>query len=155
MSNTQSKQIKQTFDDTEDDVFFCRDKLILTLEEVSKTTDDVLMKCYVAYDHNESEYFVCGKRQGDGFEDFKFYCKSRKDLTAFLRYTLSDESTTGDTTLSHVLYSYKDLCEQYYVDYWVLYDQEDTNTEISGFNDATFSRNWLSPLLKMLKYVRY
>jgi hypothetical protein len=167
MSNTQSKQSNQNNQmlyeqcDAQEGCTFLKDKLILKLEEVSKTTGDVIMKCFVAYDHNESEYFVCGKSQiADEFdsrvpEDFNFYCKSRKNLTLFLRYTLSDEACTADTTLNHVLYNYKDLEEQDYVDYWMLEDQEDSNSEISGFNDATFSRSWLTPLLKTLKYVRY
>ena len=155
MSNTQSKQPL-----VEDFVFF-KDKLVLKIEEVSAFTDDVLMKCFVVYDHNEHEYFVCGKRQkvkfsaNPGPEDFKFYCESRENVIAFLRYTFMDDMTPGDSTLTHVLYNFKHLDEQDYVDYWTLEAQEDPNLAISGFNGATFSKKWLSPLLKMLKYVRY
>ena len=162
MSNTQSKQTEQlVVDDFLEDPVFLNDKLVLKIEEVCAFTDDILMKCNVVYDHNESEFFVCGKRREVEFyakpgpEDFKFYCESRNNLIAFLRYTFMDDMTPGDSTLSHVLYNFKNLDEQDYVDYWTLEDQEDSNSEISGFNGSTFSRKWLSPLLKMLKYVRY
>jgi len=149
-------------DDYQEEPVFLNDKLILKIEEVSTTSDKVSMKCFIAYDHNESEYFVCGKRseieycvKPPGPEDFKFYCKSRNHLIEFLRYTFMDDMTPGDSTLTHLLYNYKDLDTQDYVDYWTLEEQEDPNSEISGFNGATFSRSWLSPLLKTLKYVRY
>lgn len=133
------------------------DKLVLKLEETSEETGDIQLKCYVVYDHTEDEYFICGKNQStDGlreFEDFKFYCKTRKRVTSFLKYLLSSTDASGK--INHVLYNYKYLDEYDCVDYWVLEDQEDSQCELAGYDGANFSKSWLSPLLKTLKHVRY
>jgi hypothetical protein len=142
-----------------DDLFYS-DKLILKLEEIDEESDSVKLTCYVAYDHNEEEYFICGKRISDKEEgeegeegDFKFYCKTRKNTMYFLKYLFSSPDETGN--MNHVLYNYKYLEDHECVDYWVLNEQEDSRCELSGYDGARYSKSWLSPLLKTLKYVRY
>ena len=140
------------------------DKLILKLEETYSDSDnetsEVKLVCYVAYDHNEEEYFICGKRigekekEGEGEEeDFKFYCKTRKNTMSFLKYLFSSPDETSN--INHVLYNYKYLEDSECVDYWVLNEQEDSRCELSGYDGANYSKSWLSPLLKTLKHVRY
>ena len=153
MSNTQSKEIVSVSESKSEFCSdFCSDKLVLKLDEVSSDSM-ILRTCYVVYDHTEGEYFVCGVNVeiGNSNEDFKFYCKTRKHVVAFLKYLLSAE----DATINHVLYNYKYLDECEYVDYWMLSEQCDPNCELSGYNGADFSKSWLSPLLKTLKHVRY
>ena len=178
MSNTHSKQIQQmqqmqqeqqlnppinddNFEYDYDYEYIAQDgvysdKLILKLEDVDVETQEVKLICYVAYDHNENEYFICGKHLRNGHSeegDFKFYSKTRKNTTSFLKYLFS--SPDGSEEVNHVLYNYKYLEDYECVDYWVLYDQEDSRCELSGYDGARFSRSWLSPLLRTLKYVRY
>jgi hypothetical protein len=164
MTNMHSRQkpIELGYDEN----ILCYDNLILKLEEVNVETDEVLTSCYVAYDHNESEYYVCGKRGGvkDTLSEyFKFYCKKKRHMVEFLNYVLGDSSLCEPKSrINHILYNYKNLDlngdEEHnkdFIDYYVFEEQEDANSELSGYNRVRFDKKWLLPLLKMLKNLRY
>jgi len=159
MSNTQSKQVQmiECYDEHEYVGDTYSDKLVLKLEEVDVGTGEIRFKCFVAYDHNEGEYFICGKsmtlEDDREPEDFKFYCKSRKNTMSFLKYLF--QCPQGTEQMNHVLFNYKYLGDYECVDYWVLEEHEDALCELAGFDGATYNKSWLSPLLKTLKYVRY
>ena len=160
-----SRQIQSKFENDEN--VLCYDNLVLKLEEVDSDLDKrVLTSCYVAYDHNESEYYVCGKKHGKrggvGWEDFKFYCKKRKHMVEFLRYIIGDLSVSTSPKINHILYNYKNLDlngekehNKDFIDYYVLEEQEDINSELAGYDGVRFNKRWLLPLLKMLKNIRY
>ena len=83
MSNTHSRPIPMETDEP----VLCYDKLILKLEEIDNHTGNCVMTCYIAYDHEESEYYVCGKRRDNEMaEDFKFYCEKKSHMIKFLKY---------------------------------------------------------------------
>lgn len=172
MSNIHSKLITQNTQKTFAD-HLTYDKLVLKLEEVDTDTGDIDMSCFIAYDQNDEEYYICGKRHvpenkanGMYSEDFKFYCKSSKQLFRFLEYIIDYKLNK----VNHILYNFKELdlhdvtteekykvgdIDQDYVDYYVLQEGLDIGCEITGYDEATYDRGWLKPVLKMLKYVRY
>lgn len=161
MTNMHSRQTQSNFENDEN--VLCYDKLILKLEEVDSDSGRVLTSCYVAYDHAEAEYYVCGKKSGNmGWEDFKFYCKKKKHMMDFLKYMIGDLNITGAPRVNHILYNYKNLDlngeEEHrkdFIDYYVLAEQEDETSELAGYNEMRFNKRWLLPLLKMLKNIRY
>lgn len=153
------------------------DKLILKLEEVDSESGSIKTSCYVAYHHTEKEYFVCGKYENEE-EDFKFYCKSRKTLIEFLRYSLGCAMGNVNARVNNVLYNHKDLfwccdtnklnrengddLDKYcYLDYDSLRRREryrekgEECVEIAGYDGVVFKTKWVSRLLKMLKQIRY
>jgi len=159
MSNTHSRTAPMELDEP----VLYYDKLILKLEEIDNATGATVMSCYIAYDHEESEYFVCGKRGHALAEDFKFYCGKKSHMIEFLKYVIGDTSAVVPSSkINHILYNYKHLDlngdEEHtkdYIDYDVLALQEDRNSELSGYDGVEFDKKWLSPLLKMLKNTRY
>ena len=160
MSNTHSRPAQMEIEEP----VLCYDKLILKLEEIDDQTGRRVMTCYIAYDHEESEYYVCGKRMENPMvEDFKFYCEKKSHMIDFLQYLMGDTSTAASNSkINHILYNYKNLDlygeEEHpieYIDYYVFEEQEDVNSELSGYDGVQFDKKWLSPLLKMLKNLRY
>ena len=159
MANTHSRPIPMETDES----VLCYDKLILKLEEIDNAKGDLVMSCYIAYDHEESEYYVCGKRGHELAEDFKFYCEKKSHMMNFLKYLIGDNTATPPSSkINHILYNYKNLDldgeEEHakeYIDYYVFEEQEDRNSELSGYDGVQFDEKWLSPLLKMLKNLRY
>lgn len=161
MTNMHSRQIQSDFENDEN--VLCYDNLVLKLEEVDSDSNRILTSCYVAYDHTEAEYYVCGKKHGNaGWEDFKFYCKKKNHMVEFLRYIIGDVTVSCAPKINHILYNYKNLDlngdEEHskdFIDYYVFEEQEDANSELAGYNGVRFNKRWLLPLLKMLKNLRY
>ena len=159
MTNTHSRPAPMEIEEP----VLCYDKLILKLEEIDTATKHIEIVCYIAYDHEESEYYVCGKRGLAMAEDFKFYCKKKSHIISFLKYVIGDTTATPPSSkINHILYNYKNLDldgeEEHvkeFIDYHVLKEQEDRNCELAGYDGEQFSERWLSPLLKMLKNLRY
>ena len=134
-------------------------KLVLKLEEADADDDaTIVKKCYVIYDHSEGEYFICGMNFPSDCDsqtdDYKFYCKKRKNVASFLKYLLAGE----DTKINHVLCNYKgmyDFVRPCDVDYYVFEEHDNVACELTGYDGAGYSGDWLLPLLKTLKHVRY
>jgi len=148
------------------DFEFKKDKLVLYFEEDYDNDDEYPeMRCYVLFDHEQKEYFIAGKKSGDSYEDFKFYCKNINDVYTFLTHSIDKSSK-----VNIILYNVSDIYDnapyhhdEPYLNYYSL--DEKTNKEacdIITFSDCLDSNtmycdndNNLFVLLKMLKKVRY
>jgi hypothetical protein len=130
-----------------------QDRLVLYLEEVCDGEVDT--RCYVLYDEIEREYFVCGSRLDSDsvrYGEFKFYCKSKRDLLHYLEFVLNVEH--GSLTFG--LYNYADLFYNHeVVDYNVLEEGRTLLNEITMYLDMTYDYKQIKRLLKMLKSLRY
>ena len=147
--------------------YFKNDKLVLYFEEDTKNIFDIQIpetRCYILYDIYEKEYFICGKQNNEDSEDFKFYCKNRKDVYTFLT-NLIDKCSKVNISL----YNFSDIYEnapyyngEQYLDFNFLDTKSSDDNEIVLFIDCLNTStmysdmdNKLYNLLKMLKVVRY
>lgn len=133
------------------------DRLVLYFEECyfdgyEKSVD---AKCYVLYDELEREYFICGSRltsDEEYYGDFKFYCKSKKDVLDYLSFILN----VNESNINYGLYNFEDLFDTHeMVDFYVLDECMDENSEIAVYLDMKFKYNRVKKLLRLLKKVRY
>ena len=144
---------------------FTNDRLVLCFEEIECDTGDLDMECFVLYDPEDKEYFICGKRNDvckddyieTEFMDFKFFCKSKREVVMFLKSIMD----TNNNKINHVLYNYKDIFyndnrdEYEYLDYDVLSENKAKMKELCAYDRAIFKKFHVINLLKMLKHVRY
>jgi len=146
---------------------FKKDQLVLYFEEDSDLDQDDYseVRCYIFYDVVEKEYFIAGKKQDESSEDFKFYCKSIKDIYTFLTHLVDNCSK-----INLSLFNFSDIrndtnrFDHFGQDYYSLEDHSDKEgTEIVTFcycvdsvsRESYDTTNRLYILLKMLKKVRY
>jgi hypothetical protein len=130
-----------------------QDKLFLFLEEEYDGSVD--MTCYVAYDHTEKEYFICGQRLDDlknKYSIFHFYCKSRKSLLKYLRFIVNAE----DSILTYGLFNFNNIFQgREYVDYSVLNSMRSDWNEVAVYNRMEYEHKVMKDLLAVLRDVRY
>ena len=145
-----------------------KDYLVLYLEEQitiitpddDENVNDICIdtRCFVLFDKEENEYFIVGKRNHKRAEDFKFFCKKRKDVYSFLLSLLDEEAK-----INSYLYNFSDI-DDVFLDFDVLYDmsnKKNINNNIGAFYDYDIhkyfctSDNKLFNLLKLIKNVRY
>lgn len=143
-----------------------KDYLVLCMEEqtdiiISEDEDNNMSidtRCFVLFDKDENEYFILGKRNHKKCEDFKFFCKKRKDVYSFL-LSLLDETSK----INCYLYNFSDI-DEVFLDFDVLYDmsnKKNINNNIGAFYDYDIHNylkcddNKLFNLLKLIKNVRY
>jgi hypothetical protein len=146
-------------DDYEEEEYVKRDRLVFYIQEdfTNCITDKVETdtKCYVLYDENEDEYFICGSRvktKEVEYSDFKFYCKSKETVVEYLAFLLNPV----DSNVSYGLYNFPDLfVNNDVVDYQTLEYQRQDENEIALYLEMTFRRRPILSLLKMLKEIRY
>ena len=158
MSNSHSKmsEVKYFEHDDDDYDYVTNDKLVLCFEEIDVDTKKMDMVCYVLYDQNEHEYYICGKRQS-GYNDFKFFCKSKRNVIRMLKNIMDFKHNE----INHVLYNYNDVfldeygVEYEYIDYYTLWDTKQTCKEISAFDNVTYNESNIKSLLSVIKNVRY
>ena len=146
-------------DDYEEEEYVKRDRLVFYIQEdfTNCITDKVETdtKCYVLYDENEDEYFICGSRvktKEVEYSDFKFYCKSKETVVEYLAFLLNPV----DSNVSYGLYNFPDLfVNNDVVDYQTLEYQRQDENEIALYLEMTFRRRPILNLLRMLKEIRY
>ena len=139
---------------------FKRDRLVLYVEEQFSEDheDNNEMCCYIVYNEDEKEFFICGKKNGE-YEDFKFYCKTIKDVNEFLDILFDNEQYNSNyfQTKNVVLYNFSNVfdgCE--YLDYNALYEKSlENGNELVVYNDINDSSERISRFLKLLRKVRY
>lgn len=147
---------------------FKKDKLVLCFQEDRSEIDEETneIQCYIVYDDNEKEYFITGKKNDVNENDFKFYCKKRKDVYTFLT-SLIDNYSKFNLTLYNFSNIYSNaplhLGEQY-LDYSCLhaYSENELNEVVSFSNctidfsiDTSSEEDRLLTFLKIIKSVRY
>jgi len=141
-----------------------KDYLVLYIEEVVSTStyeDEeetcIDTRCFVLFDKEENEYFISGKRNRKQSEDFKFYCKKRKNVYHFLLNLLDEGSK-----INAYLYNLSDI-DDVLLNFNVLYtlsNQQKINNNIGAFynydcHSYSINGNKVFNLLNLLKYVRY
>lgn len=135
-------------------MFTCaQDKLVLFLEEEYDGSVD--MTCYIAFDHTEREYFICGQRMDEllnKYSTFHFYCKSKKSLLRYLRFILNAD----DSILTYGLFNFNGLFrDREYVNYEVLNNMRSDFNEVAVYNRMEYDASIMKDLLIVLKDVRY
>lgn len=170
MSNSQSKQV--AYDGFNDDYSLTHDKLVAHFEEFEYATSNSVMTCYVLYDHCDKEYYICGKRaatcavvysdplpayDATEYNDFKFFCKSSKDMVNMLKLIMNVSCNDVNMTM----YNYKDIfidddgVELDYIDYNTLQCSNVSQKEIISYDNTKFNEGIAKTMLRMLKKVRY
>jgi hypothetical protein len=131
---------------------FQNDKLVFYFEEVGYQNVD--MQVFVVFDDYEQEYYVTGLRNSHkiNFNQFKFYCKTKKQLCAYL-LSIIDENNT----INYTLYNYPNLYDYENIDYYVLNDGIEKENEIVGYDNVEYGEftKILETMLCNLKNVRY
>jgi hypothetical protein len=173
MSNSQSKQLA-TYDDYDYDYDngLTHDKLVAYFEEFEYATSNSVMTCYVLYDHCDKEYYICGKRAAtcavvysethpeydvNEYNDFKFFCKSPKDMISMLKLIMNVSCNDVNMTM----YNYKDIfinddgVDLDYIDYNTLQYSNVSQKEIISYENARFNEDIAKTMLRMLKKMRY
>ena len=175
MSNSQSKQVKQLTCDGYEYEFnysFTHDKLVAHFEEFVYGSKESIMSCYVLYDHCDKEYYICGKRSAtcgvmynvnnpeynvNEYNDFKFFCKSSKDMLNMLKCIMNVSCNDVNMTI----YNYKNIfiddegVELDYIDYNALQYSNISQKEIITYDNTRFNECLVKAMLRMLKKVRY
>lgn len=172
MSNSQSKQV--AYDDFNDDYDngLTHDKLVAYFEEFRYGSNESVMTCYVLYDHCDKEYYICGKKTEtrgvmyslkkteynmNEYNDFKFFCKSSKDMLKMLKCIMNVSCNDVNMTI----YNYKDIfiddsgSELDYIDYNALEYSNVLQKEIISYDNTRFDEGLVKSILRMLKKVRY
>ena len=173
MSNSQSKQV--AYDDEYNDGF-THDKLVAHFEEFRYGSNESVMTCYVLYDHCDKEYYICGKKTAtrsmvsciknsvkhteynvNEYNDFKFFCKSSKDMLNMLKCIMNVSCNDVNMTILN----YKDIfiddsgSELDYIDFNALECSNTLQKEIISYDSTRFDDRLVKSILRMLKKVRY
>jgi hypothetical protein len=174
MSNSQSKQV--AYDDCDGeydyDYTLTHDKLVAYFEEFIYGSKESVMTCYVLYDHRDKEYYICGKRTAtcgvvysethpeynvNEYNDFKFFCKSSKDMVNMLKLIMNVSCNDVNMTM----YNYKDIfmdeegVELDYIDFNTLQYSNVLQKEIISYDNTRFNEGIAKTMLRMLKKMRY
>jgi hypothetical protein len=176
MSNSQSKQVVYDCYCDECDYGLTHDKLVAYFEEFRYGSNECVMTCYVLYDHCDKEYYICGKKTPtrsvmysvknsvknteynvNEYNDFKFFCKSSKDMLKMLKCIMN--VSCNDINLT--ILNYKDIfiddsgSELDYIDYTSLEYSNTLQKEIISYDHTRFDDRQVKSILRMLKKVRY
>lgn len=178
MSNSQSKQVSYEgyYDEYECDNGLTHDKLVAYFEEFRYGSNKSVMTCYVLYDHCDKEYYICGKKTEtrtevsciknsvkhteynvNEYNDFKFFCKSSKDMLKMLKCIMN----VSCNDINMTILNYKDIfiddsgSELDYIDYTSLEYSNTLQKDIISYDNARFDDRLVKSILRMLKKVRY
>jgi hypothetical protein len=130
------------------------DKLVLYIEEVDdKSIID--MQIFVIFDENEEEFYITGLRNCPKlieFNQFKFYCKTMKQVKNYLLSIIDDENK-----INYTLYNFPNIYDESDIDYYTFKARRTKKNEIIGYDRISCSKfeEKIISLLSNLKYVRY
>jgi hypothetical protein len=133
---------------------FQSDKLVLYIEEVDDKSI-VDMQIFVIFDENEEEFYITGLRNCPKlieFNQFKFYCKTIKQVKNYLLSIIDNENK-----INYTLYNFANIYEESDIDYYTFKSRRTKKNEIIGYDRISYSKfeEKLVSLLCNLKYVRY
>jgi hypothetical protein len=133
---------------------FQNDNLVLYIEEVDdkKIVD---MQIFVLFDKNEEEFYITGVRNCPKlteFNQFKFYCKTIKQVANYLLSIVDDENK-----INYTLYNFSNIYDESDIDYYTFKYRRAKKNEIIGYDHISYNKfeEKLVSLLCNLKYVRY
>jgi hypothetical protein len=133
---------------------FQSDKLVLYIEELDdKSMFD--MQVFVIFDENEQEFYITGVRNPTKlteFNQYKFYCKTIKQVANYLLSIIGKENK-----INYTLYNFPNIYDESDIDYYTFKSRKTKKNEIVGYDRISYSffEKKLIPLLCNLKYVRY
>jgi hypothetical protein len=132
--------------------FTAPDCLVFKIEEIEIKTDVLDTSVFVFYDQRERKYVVRGRRRWTPAiqsSTYSYDCESIDDMVDFLSYIISKNNR-----INEILYNYDNLSDDSNdVTFEFLSEQENTDYEISGYNNNRPSRSRFYRLLRMLKKV--
>jgi len=128
------------------------DCLVLKLEEVERDTNKLDTTIYIFYDKKTHHFFVRGQRRWSPQHQsctYSFQCEFAQDLVDFLQYIICKNNK-----VTEILYNYDNLpLEANDVTFEFLHDYDNSDYEISGYNNVKFSRKHMTNTLRMLRNV--
>jgi hypothetical protein len=133
---------------------FQNDNLVLYIEELDDKSI-VDMQIFVIFDKNEEEFYITGLRNCPKlleFTQFKFYCKTVKQVKNYLLSIVEHENK-----INYTLYNFPNIYDESDIDFYTFKSRRTKKSEIIGYdhiNCNKFQEKIIS-LLCSLKYVRY
>lgn len=128
------------------------DCLVLKIEEIERDKDLLDTSLFVFYDQREQKYVLRGRRRWtQTFQSctYSYDCKSIDDMIVFLSYIIDKNNT-----INEILYNYDNLSDSSNdVTFEFLFEYENKDYEISGYNNNKMSKKRLHMLLRMLRKV--
>ena len=128
------------------------DCLVLKIEEIECDNDKLDTSLFVFYDQREQKYVLRGRRRwSQNFQacTYSYDCKSIDDMVVFLSYIIAKNNR-----INEILYNYDNLPDSSNdVTFEFLFEYENKDYEISGYNNNTMSKKRLHMLLRMLRKV--
>uniref|UniRef100_A0A6C0ES86 Uncharacterized protein n=1 Tax=viral metagenome TaxID=1070528 RepID=A0A6C0ES86_9ZZZZ len=133
---------------------FQNDNLILYIEEVDDKSI-VDMQIFVLFDKNEEEFYITGVRNCPKlieFNQFKFYCKTVKQVANYILSIVDDENK-----INYTLYNFPNIYDESDIDYYTFKSRRSKTNEIIGYDRISYNKfeEKIISLLSNLKYVRY
>lgn len=133
---------------------FQSDKLVLYIEELDDKSI-VDMQIFVIFDENEDEFYITGLRNCPKlteFNQFKFYCKTIKQVKNYLLSIIDDQHK-----INYTLYNFPNIYDESDIDYYTFKSRKTKKNEIIGYDYIMYNKfeEKLISLLSNLKYVRY
>ena len=133
---------------------FKSDKLVLYIEELDDKSI-VDMQIFVIFDENEDEFYITGLRNCPKlieFNQFKFYCKTIKQVKNYLLSIIDDQHK-----INYTLYNFANIYDESDIDYYTFKARKTKKNEIMGYDCIMYSKfeEKIISLLSNLKFVRY
>jgi len=133
---------------------FQNDNLVLYIEELDDKSI-VDMQIFVLFDKNEQEFYITGVRNCPkltDFNQFKFYCKTIKQVANYLLSIIDDENK-----INYTLYNFSNIYDETDIDFYTFKQYINKKNEIIGYDRISYSKfeKKIISLLCNLKYVRY
>ena len=132
--------------------FTAPDCLVLKIEEIDISKDVLDTSVFVFYDQREKKYVVRGRRRWTPAIrscTYSYDCESIDDMVDFLSYIISKNNR-----INEILYNFDNLSDDSNdVTFEFISEQENTEYEISGYNNNRPSKSRFYRLLRMLKKV--
>ena len=133
---------------------FQNDNLVLYIEELDDKSI-VDMQIFVLFDKNEQEFYITGVRNSPKllvFNQFKFYCKTVKQVANYILSIIDHENK-----INYTLYNFPNIYDESDIDYYTFKSRRTKKNEIIGYDRISYSKfeEKIFSLLCNLKYVRY
>jgi hypothetical protein len=132
--------------------FSVPDCLVFKIEEIECDNDKLDTSLFIFYDQREKKYVLRGRRRwSQNFQTctYSYDCKSIDDMVVFLSYIIAKNNR-----INEILYNYDNLPDSSNdVTFEFLFEYENKDYEISGYNNNMMSKKRLHMLLRMLRKV--
>jgi len=132
--------------------FSVPDCLVFKIEEIECDNDKLDTSLFIFYDQREKKYVLRGRRRWtQNFQTctYSYDCKSIDDMVVFLSYIIAKNNR-----INEILYNYDNLPDSSNdVTFEFLFEYENKDYEISGYNNNMMSKKRLHMLLRMLRKV--